>query len=570
MDPKTCPGCGKDIHPDDPQGLCAECLLKTALTESFALPCASCGNLLEDEDLFCPQCGAASSAQETEAGKDSIRAALETKLHGQYRLIRLLGRGGMGSVYLARDLALEREVAIKVVKTEGREIYDRLRREAKTAARLSHPNIVPLHAFDEVEGMPFFVMGYVRGESLAARLRRDGKVPEEEGRRIIAEIADALDHAHKQGIVHRDVKPDNVLLEDESGRALLTDFGVAKPVEKDATLMRTGVVGTPHYMSPEQVSGRADIDGRSDIYSLGVLAYAALCGRLPFEGSSAADIMSKHLSQQAPALRVLDPSLSESSAQTIERCLAKDPAQRWPDARTLKLALGVLEEIQMPDALRGAQSKGIPALGITLAFSLFYGALMRGAPYNDENAWWAPILMSALTFGMGLFSYAFVVLRMRREGFSFRQSQSAIWREPSWWLWWYPRSLRRPGNVYDRLSISVRVLRGAIFGFVLFTWMMIFSLTFVGDRAVTSDVPGRQVRFQPVPRFSIPLVLFIVVWICSTILAKRELKRKGLGPSDIQRVMLTMPLSRVSFWSRPHIDEILENHRGTETGVTLQ
>src|SRR5258706_8654837 len=143
---------------------------------------------------------------------DTVRAALEAELQAPYRVVRLLGRGGMGAVYLARDLALDREVAIKVVKTDSsaREIQDRLRREARTAAKLSHPNIVPLHAFGEVEGMPYFVMGYVRGESLAARLRRDRKLPEEEARRIVADLAEALHHAHRQGGVHRDLKPTNV------------------------------------------------------------------------------------------------------------------------------------------------------------------------------------------------------------------------------------------------------------------------------------------------------------------------------------------------------------------------
>jgi serine/threonine-protein kinase len=133
-------------------------------------------------------------------------------------------------------------------------------------------------------------------ESLADRLRRDGKLPEDNARRIFAEIADALDHAHRQGVVHRDIKPDNVLLEDESGRALLTDFGVAKALGKRDTMTVSGsVVGTPHYMSPEQGAGRSDIDGRSDIYSLGVMAYTMLSGRMPFEGNTTAEILSKHM-----------------------------------------------------------------------------------------------------------------------------------------------------------------------------------------------------------------------------------------------------------------------------------
>ena len=168
---------------------------------------------------------------------------------------------------------------------------------------------------------------------------------EDEARRILADLAEALDHAHRQGVVHRDVKPDNVLLDDESGRALLTDFGVAKALGGGETMTATGsVVGTPSYMSPEQAAGRADIDGRSDIYSLGVMGYAMLSGRLPFEGKTAGDVLAKHLTQEPPPLRALAPALSDSTVQAVERCLAKDPARRWPDARSLKHALGVTEE----------------------------------------------------------------------------------------------------------------------------------------------------------------------------------------------------------------------------------
>ena len=280
MERTTCRSCGAVIEPDHPGGLCPACLLEVALQvdgmTTGPRPCSACEALLGEDARFCPRCGTA-VPEEPAAQGDHVRAALDAKLHSQYRIVRLLGKGGMGAVYLARDLALDREVAIKVVKPHSstREVQERLRREARTAARLSHPNIVPLHAFGEVEGMPYFVMGYVRGESLAVRLRREGRLPEEEARRVVADVAEALDHAHRQGVVHRDVKPDNVLLDDESGRALLTDFGVARALGGNETLTAVGsVVGTPSYMSPEQAAGRADIDGRTDIYSLGVMAYA--------------------------------------------------------------------------------------------------------------------------------------------------------------------------------------------------------------------------------------------------------------------------------------------------------
>ncbi len=187
---------------------------------------------------------------------DPLRAALERALGAHYEIVRLLGRGGMGAVYLARERALERTVAIKVLPPEvavSAEAQERFRREARTAAKLTHPNIVPLHTFGEVEGMMYFVMGYVRGESLADRMRRYEKLPPDDARRILSAIADALDYAHRQGVVHRDIKPDNILLEQESGRPMLTDFGIAKAAASGETLTELGTaIGTPHYMSPEQ------------------------------------------------------------------------------------------------------------------------------------------------------------------------------------------------------------------------------------------------------------------------------------------------------------------------------
>lgn len=545
MDRKTCPSCGADIDPDHPQGLCPACLLKQGL-RSESRQCAACQGMLEEDAHFCSYCGTAVPVTAAAEG-DPLRKALETKLLGQYRLARLLGRGGMGSVYLARDLTLDREVAIKVVKTDAdpREVFDRFRREARTAARLSHPNIVPLHAFGEVEGMPYFVMGYVRGESLATRLRRDGKLPEDEGRRVLAEIADALDHAHRQGVVHRDVKPDNVLLEDESGRALLTDFGIAKALGKGDTLTRAGsVVGTPHYMSPEQAAGRADIDGRSDIYSLGVMAYAMLTGRLPFEGKTAADVLTKHLTQEPPPLRSLAPALPDSTVLAVERCLAKDPARRWLDARSLKLALGAVEESPLPDALHAVEGKGILGAAIAMLFLLVLLVIFVDVPYP----------VPALVAGAMAFGYLFLLMSLRREGFSIRQSQAAIWREPAWWLWWYPRTLRRRGSVWDRLPATVRSLRWVVAAF--FGYLGALDVTFLVLSTVFGvDGPGDA---RPLVHFSVAFsAAMVALGVVLRARAKSELKRKGLGLADTHRVMFSIPPSRVSFWARPHIAAVL-------------
>lgn len=511
-----CPGCGNEIDPDDPQGLCPVCLVKQGMR--------------------------------SEAEGDPLRKALEAKLGGQYRLIRLLGRGGMGAVYLARDLSLDREVAIKVVRTasDERAMHERFRREARTAARLSHPNIVPLYAFGEVEGMPYFVMGYVRGEALADRLHRDGKIPEDEARRILAEIADGLDHAHRQGVVHRDVKPDNVLLDDESGRALLTDFGVAKGVGKSETLTQYGsVVGTPQYMSPEQAAGRADIDGRSDIYSLGVMAYAMLAGRLPFDGSSAADVLSKQITQEPAPLASMAPTVSDATAQAVQRCLAKDPAARWQDARSLKLALGMSEESQLPDALHVIEGRGMLALIIAGLF-LLLSELMH--PKTKSVPW----VIATVVIAYG-FIYLFFFINLRREGFAMRQSQRVFWREPAWWLWWYPRSLRRRGNVWGRVPVAVRCLRGAVLVLVL------VPMVYVPLRLHFAEGHAFNFYWRPTA-FTIELSVLmsiVAIWAGLAVRARRDLKRGGLAPADAFRVMYTIPASRASFWARPHIAPIL-------------
>jgi serine/threonine-protein kinase len=544
MEAKTCPRCGAAHGADALQGLCPTCLLKQGL--QTAIRCGACQMRLPDDARFCAHCGAPAPVPPSEAG-DSVRAALEAKLLGQYRIVRLLGRGGMGAVYLARDLTLEREVAIKVVKTEAdsREVYDRFRREAKTAARLSHPNIVPLHAFGEVEGMPYFVMGYVRGESLATRLRREGKLSEGEARRVLAEIADALDHAHRQGVVHRDVKPDNVLLEDESGRALLTDFGVAKGLGAGDAQTRAGsVVGTPHYMSPEQAAGRGDVDGRSDIYSLGVMAYAALAGRLPFEGKSHEEVLSRHLTQAPPPLRSLGAVVSDPTLQAVERCLAKDPAQRWPDARSLKLALGAVEDSQLPDALQAVQGQGIGGLAIGAALLLFIGVTRP------------PWRVLAINVAMLASIYVFVIARLLREGFSLGATHRALWAEPAWWQWWYPRPLRSPRSVWDRLPPAVRDARWWVPVFALYVALFTSGFVFLNVVVYKPRIPG-ELHLQLFRLVLTGIAVLTVAWLVLLARARGALARLGLGPADANRVILSVPPSRAGFWARPHIAAIL-------------
>jgi hypothetical protein len=487
---------------------------------------------------------------------DPLREVLEANLEGKYRVVRLIGAGGMGAVYLARDLMLDREIAIKIVNqtSDDPEMHLRLREEARTAARLSHPNIVPLHAFGEVEGMPYFVMGYVRGESLADRLFRDGRLGEDEAQRILAEVADALDHAHRHGIAHRDVKPDNVLLDDETGRALLTDFGVARAIAPGDDL-EGEVSGTPQYMAPEQAAGDNRIDGRSDIYSLGVMAYAMLSGRPPFEGSRA-DLLAKHQTQDPVPLRSVAPMVSDAVARIVERCLAKDPAARWPDARALKRTLGATDESHLPAVAQNFESAGTHGLVFILAYFYFASFIdhLSGAASDPDliamrfHLIWYPIVPLIV---VGFFFYA--LTKVLKEGFSTREALAILWREPSWWPSWYPAPLRRRGNVWRRLPASVRRYR-----------LSPFAILVVGAALYLIGISNGRffiVQFHPVA-FAISMLSItgaVGVTFVLSARARRELAARGLDGADISRVMLGAPPSRVAFWSRPHIAAILSS-----------
>jgi serine/threonine-protein kinase len=270
---------------------------------------------------------------------------LKEALGDAYTIEGEIGRGGMGVVYRARDERLQRRVAIKVLPPElayQKDIRERFTREAQTAARLSHPHIVPIHDVGEGKGIVYFVMGLIEGESLAARIRRRGRVPAEETRRIMKETADALSAAHGQGVIHRDIKPDNILLEGTRGRVMVTDFGIAKAMSgtSHATLTSAGMaIGTPSYMSPEQAAGEREIDGRSDLYSLGVVAFQMLSGELPFNAPTVAGILMKHITEPAALLHEKFPDVPEDLSLAVARCLEKDPTNRWPSADGLRRSL---------------------------------------------------------------------------------------------------------------------------------------------------------------------------------------------------------------------------------------
>src|SRR6476660_8678836 len=225
-----------------------------------------------------------------------LRTHVERVLSANYELDREIGRGGMGIVYKAKDRRLKRPVAVKLLPPElafRSEIRSRFLKEAETAAQLSHPNIVPIYTVDEQEQLVFFVMAYISGDNLAKRLHERGVLTIDETRRILRDVADALAYAHERGVVHRDIKPDNILLDASTGRPMVTDFGIARAMDStgDSRLTATGMaIGTPAYMSPEQAAGEREIDGRSDLYSVGILSYQMLTAQLPLSGHTDAGI----------------------------------------------------------------------------------------------------------------------------------------------------------------------------------------------------------------------------------------------------------------------------------------
>jgi serine/threonine protein kinase len=276
-----------------------------------------------------------------------------------FDLDREIGRGGMGIVYRAVDRRLKRAVAVKVLPPDlafRSEIRTRFLHEAETSAQLTHPNIVPIYSVDERDGLVYFVMAFIDGQTLAQQLAAaGGALPVDEARRILREVANALAYAHAHGVIHRDIKPDNILLANDGARVMVTDFGIARAVTAglDSRLTATGVViGTPAYMSPEQCAGDKEVDGRSDLYSLGVVAYQMLSGALPFSGASTAAILVKQLSEAPVPLSQRAPWVPPGLAAAIMRLLAKNPDQRFPDAASFLRALDAPESAAQPSAPR--------------------------------------------------------------------------------------------------------------------------------------------------------------------------------------------------------------------------
>jgi eukaryotic-like serine/threonine-protein kinase len=307
---------------------------------------------------------------------DGLREALA---RGGLALEQELGRGGMSVVYRARDLRHDRLVAVKVLRPDVPGGAERFVREIRLASPLVHSHIIPLYDSGAVNGTPYFVMPFIDGEPLRSRLQRENRLPVADAVRIAGEVAEALEYAHGRGILHRDIKPENILL--HAGHALVADFGVARALTEAAAHRENGgepltgaglVVGTAEYMSPEQASGERDVDGRSDLYSLGCVLYEMLCGKPPFIGKNAREVMARRFSGPPPSAAELRPEIPPELAALVEQSLAADPAERVPTAGAFLAALHGPAGSAAPakPRLRLRAEWLVPALGVAALAAL--------------------------------------------------------------------------------------------------------------------------------------------------------------------------------------------------------
>jgi serine/threonine-protein kinase len=372
----------------------------------------------------------------------------QAALAGQYSLERELGRGGMGIVYLGREVLLDRAVAIKRLPlpfAEDADARERFVREAKTAAQLFHPHVVPIYRVDRLGAHVFFAMAYVDGETVGQLVRRRGPLPVNVATRILREAAWALGYGHARGVVHRDVKPDNLLVERESGRTLVTDFGIAYRAGASALTRDGQLIGSVHYMSPEQINGRT-VDGRSDVYALGALAHFLLTGKPPFDSNAATAVLGKHLNEPAPPIASRVPRLPRRLAEAIDRCLAKDPSARFATAEAFAEELNDVETRRAIAAPLRAWVKGA---GLADPGLFFIGAVSFWSIVKTENFW-----LLAVPAGYSLLQRLRATRRMIASGYDGDDLSGALAAE-------IERRSEEAESHFEPPSRAVRLLRKA-------------------------------------------------------------------------------------------------------------
>jgi hypothetical protein len=354
---------------------------------------------------------------------DPLLTLLESATAGSYRIDRELGRGGMGAVFLAHDLTLDREVAIKVLPPDlaiNATLRERFVREARLAASLSHPNIVHVHAVLEQGELLAIVMQYVDGETLSDRVERSGPYDAADTARLLQDTAWALGYAHARGIVHRDVKPDNLLIERGTGRPMILDFGIAR-TEAAKGLTEVGQsIGTPHYMSPEQAAAE-EVDGRSDLYSLGCVGFFAATGQTPFIADSAHRLLMLHLTQPAPDVTDLRPEFPKPLAEVIGRALKKGREERFETGEAMAEAIAALQmrTREVAPLLRLFHQQTAQSFQALLTITVLYLVMMQFMPREDEA------MRAMTTILLGTMAVTIIVQTFERVRFAVRQGFTA-------------------------------------------------------------------------------------------------------------------------------------------------
>ncbi len=353
--------------------------------------------------------------------------ALQEVLAGRYSIERELGRGGMGIVLLARDVALDRLVAIKLLPPDlaaDAAHRERFLREARTAAGLSHPNIVPIHTVEEHGDLVFFVMGYVDGETLRERVERAGSLSPRYAMKLLQEVAWALGYAHSRNVVHRDVKPDNIMIEQSTDRALVTDFGIAQVARAGEKASTGEIVGTARYMSPEQACGDT-VDARSDLYSLAATFFYALSGRAPFEGRNMPAILVKQVSETAPAVQTVRREVPARLASVIDQCLKKDPADRIQTGDDVASAVGEARgrDFRAPPLIRSFVRNAEVSTMVVLAVALAGQTTTVGTDVTISFG--GPGIIGSIL----IFQLVLLARRLLREGYAFNDIRAALLAE---------------------------------------------------------------------------------------------------------------------------------------------
>ena len=385
--------------------------------------CQHCGAEVTHGALFCSKCGAEVTSvfgpgeetlPVTSIGtpapriQSTMRQILRDATLGEYEILSELGRGGMATVFLGHDIALDRKVAIKVMAPhllEGEGMADRFKLEARTAAQLSHPHIIPIYAVKETESTLFFVMKFVEGKPLDDIIKKMGQLPIPMVKDILTKVGSALGYAHRRGVVHRDVKPANVMI-DEEGTPIVTDFGIAKVAEAKGLTVTGTTIGTPAYMSPEQCEAK-EVTGASDQYSLGVVAWEMLTGSPPFSGDSAVTTMYKHCHEPLPPLKDFRPDSPPEVLETVTRMLAKAPSDRWPSLEAAIRRIGSSAQDQLDPGVREllelaretprellaqlstprSPLPGVSTVGRTAHGALGHGAFQTPVPQAPRRSW---------------------------------------------------------------------------------------------------------------------------------------------------------------------------------------